>query len=298
MQLLGMQHYSKLIIEYADPQDLSDSVGIPFILEDNPIVQKWINKVICAKRKYNIDDPTRFYGFGTLESQIEFAMSSIEKCIDTINSHKHIIDRKLTDINDQDTLNYLHHIFEVYHGLLDQQTHEFYISAPEEVKIALANLNVLVHRCESVSRGAYPRHVVTWYGLPKTDMLDIEDYEYFTDDCKFGTVYLNYVEIGKTLEDLAHDNDEYIADDAFKPFRHYSADFNVKFYNSTYAKLLTDRKKIYRYYQENRSFFENLGLEQGHAYLKPGSIPLARINYVGDFEHIKEKQYVKSVTFE
>ena len=158
------------------------------------------------------------YGFGSQHDQEQQARDSINRCINVINQHEKIISRTVIDLGDQDTLNYLHHVFEVYHGLLDQQTHNFYTSAPQQVQQALANLNVLVHQCESVARGARPRHVVTWYGLPKTDVLDPEDYAYINEQIQFGTIYLNYVEIGKTVEDLAYDNDRYISQEAFRPF--------------------------------------------------------------------------------
>jgi len=293
-----MLPYSKLVIEYANPQNLDDSVVLPFLLEDNSVVPKWICKVVQAKELYSIDDPERFYGFGSVEQQQKNAINKINNCVDVINSHRPIIQRKLTEIQDQDTLNYLHHVFEVYHGLLDQQTHEFYISSPPEVKTALANLNLFVHRCESVYRGAEPRHVVTWFGLPKTDVLSDADYDYFTDCYTFGTVYLNYVEIGKTLEDLAQDNDQYIADEAFRPFRHYSADFNVKYYNTSCDKISNNNQRISGYYQEHQEFFKKHGYDQTHPYLRPGSVPLAKLIDPAQFELIKSRQYVKSVAFE
>lgn len=276
--------------------------SIKYRLRDHPVVAKWAERLKSAQKQYLIDDPKRFYGFGSYEDQVTDSLNKINSCIDTINHFESIIDRKMTDINDQDTLNYLHHIFEVYHGFLDQQDQNFWKRSPKEVQKALADLNVLVHTCESVSRGANPRHVVTYYGLPKTETLDFEDYKYFTSNIEFGTVYLNYVEIGKTLEDLAIDNDKYIGDDAFRPFRHYSADFNIKFYN--YRQTDNDYAKVKNYYDENLNFFESRGYPWGHPYLTPGQIPLADVEGpdIGrDFfkEHIlttlEQKQKVTSV---
>jgi len=282
-----------LHIEYADPSNLDDSVVLQFQLRPYSIVSRWVDAVLAAQQLYPIDDPGRFYGFGDLQEQINNSLNHINQCIDIINSHRAIIKRKLLDINDQDTLNYLHHIFEVYHGLLDQQTHEFYTSASLEVQQALANLNLLVHRCESVSRGAKPRHVVTWFGLPKTRLLEEQDYKFFTDTTEFGTVYLNYAEIGKTIEDLAYDNDQYIADEAFQPFRHYSADFNIKFYNAVINRALVDQ-----YYQNHSDFFKQKGLGPEHPYLKSGSIPLADLIGTKDvIQTLSNKQYVKAVSF-
>jgi len=290
--------YKYLCIEYADPDNLIDSIPIRFRLRDNSVVPKWTDKVIKAQRQYTIDDPGRFYGFEDKQTQIAQALIRINSCIDVINSHRPIVERRLDTVNDTDTLNYLHHIFEVYHGLLDQQTHEFYLTATKEVQQALADLNICVHRCESIAQGSTPRHVVTYFGLPKTDVLDIEDYELFTDIYKFGTVYLNYVEIGKTIEDLAVDNDQYIADEAFQPFTHYSADFGVLYADSDRQQVDQRRTLVRDYYLNNSEFFLQRGLHAEHPYLKIGKIPLADLDSSPDdvLQLLRTRQYVKSVT--
>ena len=291
--------FQNLYITYCNPTHNLDSFTLKYKLRENSVVPKWCEQVILAQANYSIDDPGRFYGFGEISEQQVDSLNRINTCIDRINSFEVIIDRKLADVNDQDTLNYLHHIFEIYHGLLDQQTHEYWLRAPVEVRSALADLNVLVHRCESVQRGCNPRHVITYYGLPKTKTLEIQDYANFTDDYQFGTVYLNYVEIGKTLEDLAQDNDQYIADEAFRPFRHYSADFNVKFWNEDHRHLYQKHVKIKYYYEFNKKFFDQQGLYWGHRYLQNGSIPLADLQYTGNrkelLKELKSHQWVREV---
>lgn len=291
--------FQHLYIKYCNPNDSLDTFTLQYKLRDNPVVPKWCERVESAQVKYTIDDPNRFYGFGSIEEQINNSIGRINNCINTINNFKPIIDRLLTDINDQDTLNYLHHIFEVYHGLLDQQTHELWQRAPVAVRRALADLNILVHRCESVQRSALPRHVVTYYGLPKDKLLAPDDYAYFTDKIEFGTVYLNYVEIGKTLEDLTIDNDQYIGDDAFQPFKHYSADFNVKFWTNTNRQIESKCVKIKAYYEANKKFFEDKNISWGHPHLTSGSVPLADLVYKGSkqelLNNLKTHQHVDSV---
>ena len=288
-----------LYIAYSNLTDPLDTFTLQYKLRDTSIVHRWGQQVKQAQSNYSIDDPGRFYGFGPIQEQIKDAIEQINDCIKTINKFEPIVDRILKDINDQDTLNYLHHIFEVYHGLLDQQTHEFWLRAPTQVRLALADLNVLVHRCESVSRQALPRHVVTYYGLPKTEVLDQEDYSLFEDAVSFGTVYLNYVEIGKTLDDLAVDNDQYIGDDAFRPFNHYSADFNVKFWSSDDRQVESNRATIKAYYDANSKFFESKKLPWGHPYLASGCIPLADLEYTGNhkelLKELEKHQWVREV---
>jgi hypothetical protein len=286
-----------LAIEYADPSNLSDTVTLQYKLRDHAVTKKWTERLLLAQQQYSIDAPNRFYGFGSIEAQTADAINRINQCVAQINAHEPIIDRILTDVADQDTLNYLHHIFEVYHGLLDQQTHPVWQTATPEVRLALADLNLLVHRCESVHRGAQPRHVVTYYGLPKTELLALEDYALFEPNIQFGTVYLNYAEIGKTLDNLAVDNDSYIADAAFQPFRHYSADFNVKFYSTEHRQVDEQYAIIKQYYDTHSKFFEQRNLPWGHPYLNIGAIPLADlINTTDVMEQLTTRQYVKSVT--
>jgi len=291
--------FKHLYIKYCHPNNPLDSFTLQYKLRDNPVVPKWCERIESAQATYSIDDPSRFYSFGTIEEQRSDAITRINNCIDTINTFEPIVDRKLKDVADQDTLNYLHHIFEVYHGLLDQQTHELWQRAPIEVRRALADLNILVHRCETVQRNANPRHVVTYYGLPKDKMLDASDYAYFTDSITFGTVYLTYVEIGKTLEYLSNDNDQYISDEAFQPFCHYSADFNVQFWTKSDRQIELSRVKIKEYYNTNEKFFKDKQLPWGHPHLASGSIPVADLIYNGSkqklLDDLKTHQYVGSV---
>ena len=293
--------FKHLVIEYANPNDLSDSIVLRFRLRSEQVVAKWIKKVMEAKASYPIDDPGRFYCFNDYQTEEKIVLDKITQCIDVINAHGEIVERKPASISDYDTLNYLHHIFEVYHGLLDAQTHEFYASAPDNVRRALADLNILVHRCESLAYSSAPRHVVTYYGLPKIDMLELSDYDTMTDEFRFGEVYLNYAEIGKTLEDLALDNDVYIADEAFKPLRYYTADFSVRFADSRPEQVEERRSLTKRYYAEHESFFKERELPFEHPFLKMGKIPLANIDVDMDrasvLELLKSRQYVKSVTF-
>jgi hypothetical protein len=278
--------YKKLVIEYKG----NDSIAVEYRLLDHDVVQKWAERVITAQVfPYPIDDKGRFYGFGPLEQQIETAINAINTTCDKIEKFGITVSRRLDTITDQDTLNFLHHVFETHHGLLDAKRSE---SALDKL---LCDLNLLVHKCEGIQRGAKPRHVVTYYGLPKDRILELEDYNYFTNEYKFGTVYLNYAEIGKTFEDLTYDNDQYISDDAFQPYKHYSADFNVKFFNSDPIEILDSKKRMTEYYAKNINFFQQRGLNADSPLLKPGSIPLAELETPLTLKDIEPRQWVKSV---
>ena len=271
---------------------------LKFQIRDTPVAELWTERML-ARGHYTLDHPDRFYGFGTPAQEQARAVEYIQLCIDTINTHDPIIHRPFEYT--QDCLNYLHNIFERYHGLLDQQHNDYWSSAPELVRRALADLNLAVHRCESVASGTNPRFVCTWYGMPKTQQLALDLQEQYTDaQIKFGTVYLNYCEIGKTAEDLANDNDKYIGDDAFRPFDHYSADFNVQFRNQD----LTNRyHKIQNYIDQHRDFFLARGITNVYnTQARPLRLPVADLVYNGSQEQIiaqiAERQWVQQVTIQ
>ncbi len=292
----------KLLIDLCNPRDHQDVFTLEFELNDSTITKRWVDKVLLAQKLgYPVDDPERFYGFNSTEIESSKALALINNCIDQINSHANIIDRKLEDIKDQDTLNYLHHIFEEYHGLLDQQDNEFWNSCPTYVKQALANLNIYVHRCESANSNN-PRMVVTYYGLPKVCELYPEDYELFTPYTEFGDIYLNYVEIGKTLSDLWHDEDQYIHDDAFQPFHRFSADFAVRFYDVDRAQKDRQISATWEYFDQHEKFFQKLGYCRGDERLMPfGVLPLGRLTHSNrDFivNEVRKRQCIKAVRFE
>lgn len=294
-KILKNVEFNKIILTYQNDKSEFD---LTFKIRKTSIAQRWANKVNFAKSIYPIDNPSRFYGFGSKKSQISDAIEKINRSCKTINSHEKIINKTLTKIDDYDTLNYLHHIFEVYHGLLDQQTHPFYLSASQEVRKALADLNVLVHLCETVSRVNDKRQVITYYGLPKTECLDINDYKLFESDFRSGVIYLVYCEIGKTLKDLAIDNDQYIHPDSYKPFRYFSADFEIYFTNTNPDDSVKIKKMIEDYYKKNYQFFISRGLSIDHPYNTFGKLPVADIEVIPEnmLELLASHQFTKKVT--
>ena len=278
--------------------ELAHRLTLQFYIFDTPIAKLWLDRMSLRDR-YPLDHPDRFYGFDTIEQEQSRALTRLQASIATINGYRPIITRPITTVDDQDTLNYLHNIFERYHGLLDQQAQEFFVNAPELVKQALADLNVDVHRCESVARTNRPRFVCTWYGLPKTETLTDEQMTaYGSLQFKFGTVYLNYTEIGKTLEDLVRDRDNYISDNAFKPFNYYSADFNVRFYDETpTAEYLFGMQN---YFNQHIDFFTQYGYtEFNHTRLLPIKFPVAELIETMPrdqlLKEIQQQQYITKV---
>jgi len=261
---------------------LSQGLTLQFQIRATPLAELWVERM-QARGNYPLNHPNRFYGFGSqLEERIR-AEIMIEQCITTINQHTPIIEREFDW--SQDSLNYLHNIFERYHGLLDQQTSEYWQQAPVAVRQALSELNLAVHRCETVLEGVKPRFVCTWFGMPKTKKLDPAQLAQWGEtQIQFGTVYLNYCEIGKTVEDLAQDNDAYIGDDAFRPFSYYSADFNVAFFDQD---LSLKEPSIQQYIDQHRDFFLAHHITNVYnARAQPLRFPVADLKYAGDTKEL------------
>ena len=121
--MLNINNLKYLQITYANPNDLLDDVVLNYRLRNTPITHKWVERVYTAQKLgYPVNDPKRFYGFGTLEQQISIALTKMNTLLDKLeNFWKIPIGRRLQSVDDQDTLNYLHHIFEVKHGLLGEK---------------------------------------------------------------------------------------------------------------------------------------------------------------------------------
>jgi len=189
-------------------------------------------------------------------------------------------------------------VFETQHGFLDQENRS------DPLTPVLSDLNVAVHRCESVARGNRPRFVCTWYGMPKTKTLTTElMQQYGTLNPAFGSVCLNYCEIGKTLEDLTQDRDNYISDSAFRPFNHYSADFNVRMHEET-ADYVSDKLvRMQEYYNQHREFFFDQGFTTFQdPRLLPLRFPVAELIETQPREQlintIRQQQHITQVTLQ
>jgi hypothetical protein len=274
---------------------LSHGLELKFQIRSTPLAELWVERM-QARGSYPLDHPKRFYGFGSQSEERSRAEIMIQQCITTINTHTPVIEREFDW--SQDSLNYLHNIFERYHGLLNQQTSKYWQQAPVAVKQALAELNLAVHRCETVLRSNWPRFVCTWFGMPKTRKLEHNQLKQWGEtQIKFGTVYLNYCEIGKTVEDLAYDNDAYIDKDAFRPFGHYSADFHVAFFNQD---LSLKESAMQKYIDKHQDFFlaHNITSVYNTTAL-PLRFPVADLEYTGHpqelIKEIAHQQWVLKV---
>jgi len=269
-------------------------------VHDTPLARAWTQR-LQAGMAYAIDHPDRFYGWHSKESELEQATSQLLDAVNTVNCYKKLFPDP-ANATDQQWLNQVHSVFEDVHGGLDQQDTEFFQTAPLEVQRALANVNVYVHAVETAKgERACPRFVVTRWGLPKTHLLDREWMsKYGLIDPPWGSLVLSYVEIGKTLEDLVHDN-EAPSDLGFRPWQHYSADFVARFYEEEDTVKKLNRMRYT--FEWHRDWFEARGYDQFEdPRLLPLRFPVAQlveempredlIYHIGRHTRVKQVQLV------
>jgi len=260
---------------------------LKFNMQSIPIAQQWIKHVqLFIDAGLPWDDDRRFYNLpGDNRSHSDIA-DHLRHLVSIIkNYNPNWVTRDLGRSLSQDDLNYLHHVFEVYHGLYDQQhNNKFYKTAPAEVQTALADLNIWIHRYESL--GATPRFVATWKCKPYRDQLLEQDYKHFTLQEEWGDLRINYCEIGKTLYDFWNDNDQYILPEAFVPQQHYCFDFTVRFTPHPPSHFTEIENQVWQYYDTKSDFFESLGYHKYDPRLSLGGITVGKLDLSAGKEYI------------
>lgn len=276
---------------------------LQFDILQNPITDLWLEKM-SVRNNWNLDNPNRFYNFNDKNTEERVAKEFLNNCINTINDYKPIIERPFTSIYDQDYLNYCHNIFETHHGMLDQQQNALFNHSPDHVKKALADLNIAVHKCESLAIFR-PRFVCTWYGSPKDKVLPVDlQKQHASRTTEFGGVYLNYCEIGKTAWELARDNDEYAGHEMFRPFSYYSSDFVVKLFEESMEEFDKKMHQVKEYFHKRKDYFISHGITSFDDFrMQPVQYKVAQLDYTNStkediIETIRNNQTVTEVNIQ
>jgi len=255
-------------------EDHREYYDLKFKLLDNPFVPKWIECVLEAQQnQYPISEPWAMYNLNK-NMNAQFIKENLNRLIKEVDSVEKLFDMEILDIDDQDSLNKIHSIFEKHHGKLDEwQQNPMFRDKPDSFRKNLSEINQFVHACET--QGGSPRIRVVWFDLPKYKRFSDVDYKLFTNEIKFGSIYHLYADVGKNIESLSVDNDEHHHD--FVPNLHYSADFVVRFDDFDTDKARTVEKKYKQYIERNKNYLSSKGYQDDDARLTTGRIELARL---------------------
>jgi len=267
--------YKKFSITIHDKKDSEKTLF--FDVYQNNVSQKWAEEI---SKEYELFETERFKSWRVDSNVEDELVSNLNFEIETINNFMpNCINTKVKKGTGQQTLNYLHKIFEKLRGEIRTGTDNFN-NAPDAVKNAIQNLNILIHRYEDYNNSKpselNPNHpfasiVGTFKNRPRFPLQD-EDYNYFTFNWKFGEVYINYCEVGKPILDVFKDDDELVGLDNIRPLHYYSADFMIKFGPDTPEWFYKVRLK------KLRTWLMEKGFNPRDKKLSIGLIPVAKFN--------------------
>ena len=107
-----------VILRLSNSIQANEVFDLEFKLLDHHFAEKWINCVLDAQQnQYPISEPWAIYNINS-KMNPEFVKNNINRLIQKVDSVEKLFDLQLQDINDQDTLNKIHAVFENNHGKL------------------------------------------------------------------------------------------------------------------------------------------------------------------------------------
>lgn len=280
---------SKFYLEFIND---TDQLTLEFQIYDTPIAQKWYQELSEQLiRNPNLKENDRLYQFPNQWS-LEEIVSELKSRADIINNYKFYIPEEInaSTIN-QELLNQLHKYFEEMRGGI-LGPGQYYLDAPSDVKRAIEDYNILIHRTEdklnSTRRNINrPRIVLTFWNRVRHNLEDA-DFDYFSPDINFGEVYINYCEVGKPLWDVFKDNDKIVGEQNIRPLKWYSADMMIYFINGGFRKRLSN---FWNWWDDNKEYLENLGFVKYDKKLALGHIPVAKL-----ITNLSETEIVNSIS--
>ena len=258
----------------------SSSRDVIFDVFDTAIANKWLDEIA---KQHPIFENWRFTGWPKSKWTASKYIEEIDKCIDVVNAYQ----PGTINLKGSDDLNYLHKVFEVLRGSV-LTPNPWHTQAPVNVQEAISKFNVLIHNYEKLVQSKHLSPTITCtFGGPRYELAE-EDYQHFTYDWVFGTIYINYCEIGKHLLELYGDNDDIVGEDNIRPLTYYSADFKLKFFTDLpREEFLEFDRKFKLWLEDNKSSFNKF------KHLSLGFIPVALINYnASRFENLTQREVI------
>lgn len=268
----------KVIVRLSQKENFQNTLDLEYDILDNHFTPKWIKAYQRGQHKGNpISNPDRFSGLNSDWNKGK-VFDLINERVDQINQMvPGLIDRKLNHPNDQDTLNYLHSFFEKYHGKIDSWlTDPWWQDKPQDLRNIWSDLNIFIHKIESLNRGENPKIEITWYDTPKPERLEPADYKLFTHQYRFGFIYSLYADVGKELTSLTYDQDHHHLD--FVPPTTVAADCHLRFHTTSEETVSKIHQDCEKFYDQNCDYFVKKGYQKDDYRLVIGSIPLAKLS--------------------
>jgi hypothetical protein len=232
--------------------------SLKFKTRNTNIAERWYTKLLSAIHRSDFCDKDRLYNF---HNNLNDIMDELIHCAESINLWEPIIDLSNLDMN------HLHKYFEIMRGAGENPA-PFFANAPAKVRYYIERYNILIHKIESFKSGT-KRIVIKSANSEKQSLLP-DDYLKFETTVRFGTAYINYPHVGKTLYNVFKDDDDIVGEHNIIPLSKYSADTNIYFSDSSY-----NVDGFYKWFDRNSNWLNSLGFYKNDPKISFGEIPVA-----------------------
>ena len=229
---------------FCNPQTKEDKVSIPFTLTGSTASQKWLlhlQKAMEFQNKLPLNN--RWSGWSNEESK-EQIRNKISYYVDVASKHHPEIfkDIHIEEIIPQDTLNYLHSLFENYRGH-KLNPHPLYESGTEDYKNAIDELNIYIHKYERTNSESKTANFNFQYDH-EMNVLTLEDRQEYEVMRHSNSLYLEFNTIGKALYVFFTDDDQHVDIKDIKRYEYLNADFTLYINGWSEEKIKKEKQRI------------------------------------------------------
>lgn len=246
---------------------------LTWTLNNKALSHNWLQKLDYVSKNKVIDNPRRFYGLPQASKvQIYNVMT---ESIHQLNQKGFDIPVKPIEQFDHDWLNFLHDYFAVNHG----RDHEpKSINMSKEMVNLWNQLHINLHHYESLllNRVEQCRINCTW--REQGEMIEqyaLKDYDQFTLNSKFGDVFINYRQVGRSAFHVYRSEDK-LDKAVLVNSTDWCADFRINFFDLVDESLI---KNYWEWYHNNLPWFEqNFGFTNKDPRVNPGFYPVASLD--------------------
>ena len=194
-----------------------------------------------------------------------------------------------------DSLNRLHNHFERLQGTVEHPS-QFFLVAPQHIRKCIGVLNTVCHEIESLvisQRKHYlqpewtrPSQITAFHNAPRHLLTDQHRTLFAQNryDRRFGTVYMHWAQIGKTLFEVFRD--EHAPDinattcEAISHLKYYSGEFDIEWgrdvARGTYVWHDQQMTEFY-------AWLDRCGFDANDPSLSLGYLPIAQVNLKSSF---------------
>ena len=201
-----------------------------------------------------------------------------------------------------DALNRLHNHFEKLQGTVEKPS-KFFLAAPAHIRRAIGNLNTVCHEIESlvISQRKHvllpewtrPSQITSFFNAPRYNLTN-EHRKLFAEnqyDRRFGTVYMHWAQIGKTLFEVFRDEHAPDIDattcEAISHLQYYSGEFDIEWGRDVArGTYIWHDKQMQEFY----SWLEQCGFDKNDPKLSLGYLPIAQVEIQRSFGTTQPEQ--------